>query len=76
MFGYFWTDKADDEGRTPLHMTCERGHTDAVRLCIDRGGDVDQENERGYAPLFYACENGHEDAVRLCGRRRRRQPGW
>ena len=48
-----------------LHIACKNGHTDAVRLLLDGGAEVDRANKDGSTPLIIACFNGHVDAARL-----------
>lgn len=47
-----------------LQYTCLYGHTEAVRLLLDRGADVHARDDRdGRTPLYIACECGHAELV-------------
>jgi ankyrin repeat protein len=52
------------KGKTQLLTACCNGQIDVIRMLLDNGADVDQ-NDEGSTPLFAACENGHVDAARL-----------
>jgi hypothetical protein len=58
-------DKADANGYSPLHIACENGHIEVVRLLVEAGADKDKAMANGYTPLFIACQNGHVEVVRL-----------
>jgi ankyrin repeat protein len=40
--------------RTPLHMTSEEGHVDAVRVLLDHGAHVNSQDDVNWVPLHYA----------------------
>ena len=48
-----------------LHIACKNGHTDAVRLLLDGGAEVDLPAQDGVTPLVIACMNGHVEVTRL-----------
>ena len=50
---------------TPLHLACEKGKVDVVRLLLDKGAAVDRADKDGATPLWIACQKGHVDAARL-----------
>jgi len=41
------------------------GRCGAVRLCLDRGADVNLAHEDTSTPMFAACENNHVEVARL-----------
>ena len=47
-------------GYTPLHMACERGHEQIVRLLIANGAKVNVKSMRGWTPLHWSCYEGYE----------------
>ncbi len=50
-------------GRTPLHEACIVGRIDLVRLCIERGIDIEARDAYDRRPLHYAAMHGN---ARLC----------
>ena len=56
---------ADEYGRTPLWLACQKGRVDAARSLLAEGAEVDRARWNGWTPLFIACQNGHVDAARL-----------
>ena len=61
-------DRAEEDGRTPLHIACHQGHLDAAQLLLERGAKkVDQADPLDYGRtlLYMACENNHVDAARI-----------
>ena len=53
-------------GCTMLLLACQKGYTDVVRLCLERGADVHQMDASGQPPLAIVCKGGHRDSARLC----------
>ena len=58
-------DAVNFEASGLLHVAARMGHTEMVRLLLDRGADVNVRDRGGRAPLHLACMNGHTDTVRL-----------
>ncbi|XP_071138285.1 uncharacterized protein [Mytilus edulis] len=52
-------------GSSPLHIGCVLGHTEIVKLLVDRISDVNNLNEIGNTPLCLAKDLGHEDIVSI-----------
>lgn len=52
---------ADDAGRTPLHLTCERGLPDPARLLLDRGAAIDAVDGQKHTPLHSCLTAGHPE---------------
>lgn len=51
---------------TPLHSAAMGGHTEVVKLLIEKGANVNvQTNPQGYAPIHSACFGGHLGTIRL-----------
>jgi len=60
------TESRDDDGRTPLFRAAAQGHTEAVRLLLDRGAEVDaREGTKDRTPLMEAAFYGKFDVVRV-----------
>lgn len=59
-------DFRDDYQGTALIRAAEKGHTEFVRLLLDRGSDIDAiDEEHGYTAAIYALKNGHFDTFQL-----------
>ena len=58
-------DIATEDGRTPLILTCYKGHVALVKLLIDAGADKEKADSGGFTPLFVVCQEGHEEVVRM-----------
>ena len=58
-----------EDGSTPLHVACENGDTQLVRLLLkvkdETGLAVDKARKDGMTPLFVASARGHVAVVRL-----------
>lgn len=37
--------------RTPLHLACDFADTEAIRILLERGAEVNAKDDRGYTPL-------------------------
>jgi hypothetical protein len=51
--------QSNNDGNTPLHITCLQGHLEVVEVLIAAGGDVNQSNNDGNTPLHITCLQGH-----------------
>ena len=56
-------DRAAEDGATPLHNACEKGH--AELLLLENGADANRVHKCGSTPLYVACEKGNADVARL-----------
>jgi ankyrin repeat protein len=57
-------DAADGEGVTPLVLAAYRGHTDVVKLLLERGAFVNaQEKRNGLSSLSHAVGRGDRELV-------------
>ncbi|CAE8655943.1 unnamed protein product [Polarella glacialis] len=59
----------DKLGNMPEHLAARAGHTDLVRLMMNRvkeaKGNFDKANSFGWTALHYACANGQTQAAKL-----------
>ncbi len=56
---------------TPLMMAARKGHTEMVRLLLERGANRNATGERGATPLGLAQESGSPETIALFGAARR-----
>ena len=56
----------DTLGRSPLCVSCEKGHLDVVRLLLENGASPDRPTlVNGWYPIHFAAKNGHGEVLRL-----------
>ncbi|KAF2072182.1 hypothetical protein CYY_006502 [Polysphondylium violaceum] len=55
----------DEEGRTPLMWSCDRGLVDIAKLLLDSGSNVNSQDNEGMTPLHYACVCTHKEIIQL-----------
>ncbi|XP_078736713.1 pre-mRNA splicing regulator USH1G-like [Lampetra fluviatilis] len=53
----------DAEGLSPTLMAASRGHLEALRLCVSRGGDPERTDLWGNSALHLAAGAGHLECV-------------
>jgi ankyrin repeat protein len=53
------------DGSTPLHVACEHGFTDVVRLLIQNQANLNAKMNDGTTAMMLACQNGHLPIVEL-----------
>lgn len=58
-------DRANQDGRAPLHHACREGALDVVRLLLEHGAAIDMADDGASTPLLHACLRGHLGVVRL-----------
>jgi ankyrin repeat protein len=62
--------RAAKDGRTPVYMAAENGHTAAIEALGKLGADVNRASDNGWTPLANALDGGHAaaaDALRRLG---------
>ncbi len=58
-------DNFDQNGKTAFFYAIDGGHYETVKLFIQLGVDVNQQNRTGGTPINYAAHNGYVDIVEL-----------
>ncbi len=62
-------EQVDNSGTTALHMAAKYGHTDMLKVMIEKGVNInlaeDEPAESGNTPLHTACIYGTTDVVKL-----------
>ena len=53
----------DKRQQTALHMSCQAGHLNCVKLLLAFQADVSIVDKQHHIPLFLACASGHADVV-------------
>ena len=58
--------RSDRDGRTGLHLACDAGHTEVIRILLAHPGiDISCKTRRGETPLLTAVANGNIHVVNL-----------
>ena len=52
-----------EDGFAPLHVACENGHVEIVKLLLQEGANKNQISKEGSTPLSLACKFGHREVV-------------
>ncbi|KAH9937194.1 ankyrin repeat-containing domain protein [Fomitopsis serialis] len=53
----------DENGYTPLHLACDRGHADVVRLLLERGADPSIKDDDDLTGRELAEISGHDEIM-------------
>jgi uncharacterized protein len=56
-------DAVDDSGRTALHLACEKGQEQIVRLLLQKGAQLDLKDDSGMTALHLAATSGSEGTI-------------
>jgi ankyrin repeat protein len=58
--------KATDYGITPLHLACQEGHFECVKMLaeLQDSPSIDCKANDGITPIFIAAQNGHIDTLK------------
>ncbi|KAL5705521.1 hypothetical protein ACHQM5_023817 [Ranunculus cassubicifolius] len=57
--------KADYDGRSPLHLAASKGYEDITHFLIQQGVDINISDNFHNTPLFEAIKNGHDQIASL-----------
>ena len=55
----------NNHGATALHIACAKSSTEAVRIIIKAGANLDIRDKAGSTPLHIACKENNEDLVKV-----------
>lgn len=58
-------DQQAADGSSSLHVACQEGHFEIVKLLLASGANQNLQAMDGFTPLISACQNGHLDIVRM-----------
>ena len=54
----------DEDGKTPLHIACEKGYQSIIDYFISKGADVFARDDKGYYAIHYAAIGGYLSIVK------------
>ena len=58
-----YLDAQNEDGKTPLHLAAEQGHTPSVQVLLKNGADALLTSYLGQLPLHGAVQSGHSSTV-------------
>ena len=50
--------RGDEDGMSPLHLSCKDGHVDSADALMKYGASHDKGDKSGYTPLHHAAKKG------------------
>ncbi|XP_052076520.1 uncharacterized protein LOC127714493 isoform X3 [Mytilus californianus] len=53
------------EHKSVLHIACQKGSTELIKILLDHGATVDIQDKGGLTPLHLTCLNGQHDTASL-----------
>jgi tetratricopeptide (TPR) repeat protein len=56
-------DECSNGGEAPLHLAAAAGHTEAMKILVSEGEDINARNAFGWTPLHAAAYQGASEAV-------------
>ncbi|RDD38141.1 Transient receptor potential cation channel subfamily A member 1 [Trichoplax sp. H2] len=54
-----FVNSVDNEGETALHLAVQNGHSEATKLCLDHGAEVNAQRKNLYTPMHIAAIKGY-----------------
>ena len=60
----FMVNENDQYDNTPLHIACQKGFLETVKVLVDHGADCDNKNEDEKTPFHMAAASGHTEVVK------------
>ena len=54
-----------DSGNTALHYAAMKGHSEVVKLLVDKGADVMSEDTEGQTAMHWAVDGGHLEVIKM-----------
>jgi ankyrin repeat protein len=58
---YAFTNLSDNNGLSPLHVACSKGHVSVAKFLMGRNVDINQKSKEGKTPLHIPSEKGYDD---------------
>ncbi|KAL2004800.1 hypothetical protein VTN00DRAFT_3073 [Thermoascus crustaceus] len=56
---------SDNGSRQPIHQAAQNGHTEVVKLLLEKGAEADSLDFKQITPLWSAAQEGCDQIVRL-----------
>ncbi len=55
----------NNDGLSALMIASENGHSNVIKVLIEKGAQVNMQNNDGLSALMIASENGHSNVVKV-----------